>query len=88
MRRAPAGNLGTDPVVLLLLALVVTLLLGAVAYVVFVHPKLANPVMAAATVAAPLVAVLIAVLLRVVDGAGPRAEGALHAAPPPVARTA
>ncbi|MFD7915657.1 hypothetical protein ACFV30_33940 [Streptomyces sp. NPDC059752] len=55
---------------------------------VFVHPKLANPVMAAATVAAPLVAVLIAVLLRVVDGAGPRAEGALHAAPPPVARTA
>ncbi|WP_327380696.1 hypothetical protein [Streptomyces sp. NBC_01207] len=55
---------------------------------VFTHPKLVNPVMAAATVAAPLVPVLIAVLLCVVDGAGPRAEGALHAAPPPVARTA
>ncbi|MFJ4778069.1 hypothetical protein [Streptomyces sp. NPDC088762] len=64
VRQSSAGNPGADPVVLLLLALVVTLLLGAVAYVVFVHPRLANPVMAAAAVAAPLVAVLIAVLVR------------------------
>lgn len=60
----PAGNPGADPVVLLLCALVVALILGIVGYVVAVHPRLSNPVMAAAAVAVPLVAVLIAVLVR------------------------
>lgn len=47
------GGPGSDPVVLLLLALVVALILGTVVYVVADHPRLTDPVMAAATVAAP-----------------------------------
>ncbi|MFD9475169.1 hypothetical protein [Streptomyces goshikiensis] len=49
---------------LMLLAFVIAGILGATVYVVAVHPRLANSVIAAATVAAPLVAVLIAVYLR------------------------
>ncbi|MCX4546861.1 hypothetical protein [Streptomyces sp. NBC_01565] len=64
LQRPPAGSPGADPVVLMLLAFVVAGILGATVYVVAVHPRLANPVIAAATVAAPLVAVLIAVYLR------------------------
>ncbi|MEU9951350.1 hypothetical protein [Streptomyces sp. NPDC047939] len=62
MRRGPSSVLDTG--VELLLVLVVVLVVGAAAYLVYRHPDLATPVLVATGVAAVFAALVVPIVVR------------------------